>query len=188
MEVVLTGLRRGWAADLHHFWFGELGPQDWFGGSAALDEAIRNRFARWCRMLRKQPADSFLDSPRGALAAVLLFDQVPRNVFRDTPDAFATDPLALAITSAVLRRRWDEGLAAPERQFLYMPLMHSEHIRDQLLSLRMFGGLPRRHGWEFARSHHRMIARFGRFPHRNKVLGRDSTPAEIAAVEAGNAW
>lgn len=184
----MTALNRAWAADLHHYWFHTLGPADWFGGSIVLDEAIRRRFARWHAMLRGQAAESFMDNPRGALAAVLLFDQVPRNIFRGDPQAFATDPLALAITHDVLRRGWDRGLAYGERQFLYMPLMHSEDIRDQLLSLRMFGRLPRRNGWEFARSHYRMIARFGRYPHRNEVLGRESTPAEVAAVEAGFAW
>lgn len=184
----MTAVRRAWAADMHHFWFRKLGPADWFSGGPAVDEAIRARFARWHAVLRSQPDGSFLDSPRGALAAVLLFDQVPRNVFRGTPAAFATDPLALAITKAALRREWDRGLNLSERQFLYMPLMHSEDICDQRMSLRLFGQLPRRLGWDFARSHHRMIARFGRYPHRNAVLGRDSSTAEQRAVEAGNAW
>lgn len=184
----MSAARRVWAADLHHVWFHRLRATDWFGGGEALDAAIRKRFAPWHTMLGSQPADRFLDDPRSALAAVLLFDQVPRNIFRDDPRAFATDPLALAITHAALRRGWDAGLTASERQFLYMPLMHSEDIRDQRLSLRLFGQLPRRHGWEFARSHHRMIARFGRYPHRNAVLGRESTAAEARAFEAGYAW
>ena len=188
VALAVTALRRGWAADLLRFWFGELGQEDWFGGSAALDKALRERFGRWHAMLRGQRVESFGDSPREALAAVLLFDQVPRNVFRDDPRAFATDPLALAITHVALRRGWGSGLTFAERQFFYMPLMHSEAIADQRLSLRLFGRLPRRYGWQFARAHHQMIARFGRFPHRNAVLGRESSVAEVRAVEAGNNW
>ncbi len=123
-----------------------------------------------------------------ALAAVLLFDQLPRNLHRGSPQAFATDPLALAITKGVLARGWDLPLTLAQRQFLAMPLMHSESIIDQEASLRYFVRLPHRHGWPFAVSHHKMIARFGRFPHRNAVVGRRSTAAEKRAVAAGFAW
>ena len=118
----------------------------------------------------------------------MLFDQVPRNIRRGTPQAFATDPLARAIAEGVLKRGWDRPLSYVERQFLAMPLMHSESIVDQLASLRYFAQLPRRNGWPFAVSHYRMIARFGRFPHRNEVLGRVSTEAEKRAVAAGFSW
>ncbi|TCD06395.1 DUF924 domain-containing protein [Erythrobacteraceae bacterium CFH 75059] len=184
----MTAARRGWAAALHHHWFHRLSPADWFGGSDAVDDGLRARFGRWHAALRTQPAIRFLASPRDALGAVLLFDQVPRNIFRGQAEAWATDPLALAITRAVLARGWEAGLRQEERQFLYMPLMHSEDIRDQRLSLRAFASLPRRMGWDYARAHHRMIARFGRYPHRNAILGRASTPAEEAAVAAGYAW
>ena len=100
----------------------------------------------------------------------------------------ATDPLARSIAKGALARGWDDALSPPQRQFLAMPLMHSEAIADQLWALALYRRLGPRFGWPFARSHHRMIARFGRFPHRNAVLGRRSTPAEVAAVEAGNSW
>lgn len=139
-------------------------------------------------MLASRPAGEFLTDPRSALAAVLLFDQVPRNILRGTPGAFATDKLARAITKGALARGWDTQLTRPERQFLAMPLMHSEDIADQLVCLRVFAQLGPRFGWAFARSHYRMIARFGRYPHRNAVLGRRSTPAEERAVASGFAW
>src|SRR6187399_1886879 len=104
------------------------------------------------------------------------------------PRAFATDPLARAIAEGALRRGWDRRLTPPQRQFLAMPLMHSEQIADQQNSLAYFTGLGARYGAPFARAHYRMIARFGRFPHRNAVLGRASTPAERSAVEQGFAW
>lgn len=179
---------RQWAADLLHFWFHELTPQDWWGGSDELDEKIEKRFRHWLEALFVCPPDSFLADPTTALAAVLLFDQVPRNVYRGTPQAFATDPLARAITHGALARGFLPLLERRQRQFLVMPMMHSEAIADHLQSLRLFAQINGGANLPFARSHYRMIARFGRYPHRNEVLGRKSTPAEKRAVEAGFAW
>lgn len=177
---------RPWAAEILHVWFDVLGPGERFGGGAAVDAMLRRRFAREWHMLRFRPASDYLGDPLTARAAVLLFDQVPRNLFRESPLAFASDPLARAIAKGALERRWDAGLSREERQFLAMPLMHSEAIADQLWSLRYYSNDPA--VLAFARSHHRMIARFGRFPHRNDVLGRTSARAERAAVAAGNSW
>jgi uncharacterized protein (DUF924 family) len=179
---------RRWAAELLHVWFHVLRPHDWFAPDARVDAALERRFARELRSLRCRPARAFLSDPSTALAAVLLFDQLPRNLHRGTPRAFATDPLARAIAKSALSRGWDLRMTPQRRQFLAMPLMHSERIADQRQSLTVYATLGRRYGWPFARSHYRMIARFGRFPHRNAVLGRPSTPAELAAVEAGNRW
>ena len=138
--------------------------------------------------MHRRSAEEFLTDPQNALAAVLLFDQMPRNLHRGTPLAFATDELARSITYGALGRGLDLQLSPRQRQFLAMPLMHSEHIADQRLSLAYFTRLGTRYGAPFARAHYRMIARFGRFPHRNKVLGRPSTESERRAVEAGFAW
>ena len=139
-------------------------------------------------MLCHRSPGEFLDDPSTALAAVLLFDQVPRNLYRGTPGAFAHDPLARAVARAALARGWDRRLSFAQRQFLYMPLMHSEEIADQRASLALYAALPRRHGRQFARAHHRMIARLARFPHRNEALGRESSAAERRAVAAGFKW
>ena len=176
-----------WAQDLLHLWFHGLSSADWFRKSDAVDAMLAQRFGRWLKALRGRPAQEFLTSPRMALAAVLLFDQVPRNTQRGSARSFATDPLAVAITRGAIARGWHRAMDRDERQFLAMPLMHSEDIRDQRLSLAYFakwrpGTLP------FARSHWRMIARFGRFPHRNRVLGRKTTPKEQAAIDAGFSW
>lgn len=177
---------RPWAAQLLHCWFHELTPRDWYRGGARVDAMIERRFARYWHMLRHRSAGEFLGSPRMGLAAVLLFDQVPRNIFRGDPRAFATDGLSQAITDRAIVRGWDRSLIRQQRQFLYMPLMHSEDPLDQRLSLAKFAELGSSLG--FARSHHRMIARFGRFPHRNEVLGRRSTEAEKRAVASGFSW
>jgi len=183
---VLAG--RPWTAELLHVWFHRLRPGDWFAVDAQVDEELRRRFARELAMLSARPAGEFLTDPQTALAAVLLFDQLPRNLFRGTPQAYATDPLARAIALGALDRGLDAALTRRQRQFLAMPLMHSEAIADQRRALRYYARLGPGHGWEFARTHHAMIARFGRFPHRNAALGRRSTSAEKRAVEAGFAW
>lgn len=184
----MPAAQRPWAADLLHFWFHGLRPADWFGRSAAVDAELERRFGKWLTALGNRPADTLLTDRDTARAAVLLFDQCPRNLFRDDARAFAFDPLARSICKASLERSWDTGLLLAERQFLYMPLMHSEKIADQLLSLRLYTRLGSSFILGFARDHHRMIARFGRFPHRNAVLGRISTPAEESAIAAGHAW
>ena len=181
----MTAAPRRWAADLLHFWFHELGPEDWFGGSAEVDAASQ-RFARDLDMLGCRPPHEFLGDPLTSRAAILLFDQIPRNAFRKDARAFAHDALARRIAKGVIARGWLDGLSRDERAFVCMPLMHSEAIADQRASLAFFRGSPT--NFAFARAHWRMIARFGRFPHRNAVLGRRSSPAERAAIAAGNAW
>jgi uncharacterized protein (DUF924 family) len=173
---------------LLHFWFHRLRPVDWFRPSPDIDAQLARRFGRELASLARRPPREFLTDPRGALAAVLLFDQLPRNTRRGSAGAFAADPLARAIAKGVLKRGWDKRLSKVERQFLALPLEHSEAIADQRQSLAVFARLGPRYGFPFARSHYRMIARFGRFPHRNKALGRRTTPAEERAIAAGFAW
>ncbi len=180
--------QRRWAAELLHYWFHVLHPRDWFAADARVDAALRRRFERELSALRARPAAEFLSDRRTALAAVLLFDQLPRNLYRGTARAFACDRLARSIAREALRRGWDAGMPAAEKQLLGLPLMHSERIADQRRCLRFYARLGPRFGLPFARAHHRMIARFGRFPHRNAVLGRPSTPSERSAVEAGFSW
>lgn len=177
-----------WAAQLLAYWFEELDRQYWFARNDGVDAEIGARFGGAWEPQRARPAEDFLTDPETARAAVILFDQVPRNMFRDDPRAFATDPLARAIATHAIEAEWDEGLSTAERQFLYMPLMHSEDLGDQQRSLSLFAGLGDPGIMTFSQGHYDTIARFGRFPHRNAVLGRDSTPEEIAAIEAGAHW
>lgn len=184
----MTAAPRRWAAEILHFWFHELRPEQLFARNDAVDAALRRRFGHDLATLGQRPAREFLSDPLTARAAVLLFDQVPRNLFRDDPRAFSYDPLARTICKDAMARGWDRIAPRRERHFLYMPLMHSEAITDQLLGLRLFTAMGDAFVLHFARDHARMIARFGRFPHRNAVLGRKSTAAEKRAVAAGNAW
>ena len=169
-----------WRRDVLTYWFG-LKPEQWWKSDPAIDEDIRERFKqRWAEE-RRLPVDSFLDDPLTALAAVILFDQFPRNMFRDHAEQFATDHLALAIAKGAVDRGFDDQLQTQERGFLYLPFEHSESLADQQRSLQLFTALGDDYLLGFAKKHHDVIERFGRFPHRNAMLGRSPRPAEVAA-------
>ena len=169
-----------WRADVLKFWFG-LSREQWWNGGPDLDHRIRQDFLKLWAEKRQLPVDAFLDNPLTAAAAVILFDQFPRNMFRRHADQFATDHLALAIAKAAIDRHLDEQLQPQERLFLYMPFQHSEDLADQKRSLLLFTELGEPEQIKYSRIHHDLIERFGRFPHRNALLGRASRPDEIAA-------
>ena len=177
-----------WAAELLTFWFDTHSEKDWFGGGAAFDTEVGERFADRRETLRSQPVEAFTTDVATALAAVLLFDQVPRNIYRGTAEAFATDDLALGIAKAAITTELDEGQAAKHRLFLYLPFEHSEDVDDQRESLRLMASLGNADWLDFAQKHFAMIDRFGRFPHRNAVLGRADRPGEAEAAAAGGSW
>ena len=171
-----------WRADVLKFWFG-LSHDDWWSGKAELDHRIKERFLRLWAEKRELPAERFLADPLTALAAVLLFDQFPRNMFRGHADQFATDHLALAIARDAVDRGFDEQLEPNERAFLYMPFQHSEDLADQNRGVLLFTELGDDEQLRYAKLHRDVIARFGRFPHRNAILGRAPRPDELAAGE-----
>ena len=164
------------------FWFA-LGWDDWWRPDAALDAEIRKRFLSVWEEERENLPGHFLGDPETALAAVILFDQFPRNMFRGHADQFATDPLALAVAKGAVERGYDDGMTSERRGFLYMPFEHSEDLADQRRSLLLFTALGSAEHLKYARKHYEVIDRFGRFPHRNAVLGRKPTALETAAGE-----
>lgn len=168
----------GWVEDVLRFWFTELQPKDWFSGSVDVDRACRSRFSQLYGALQASPLlPSSLDA-RGLLAGVIVFDQFPRNLFRQSAAAYATDARALELARHAVATGKDRALKEQERYFLYMPFMHSEDRAMQAESMRLFAALGG-DGAKWARHHHDIVARFGRFPHRNALLGRASTPEEI---------
>jgi uncharacterized protein (DUF924 family) len=169
-----------WRSDVLRFWFG-LSKEQWWRGPAELDEQIRERFLDLWKDKRQLPAACFVDDPLTAIAAVILFDQFPRNMFRGHAEQFSTDPLALQVAREAVDRGLDEQLDKQERSFLYMPFQHSEDIDDQDRAVLLFTRLGDDEQLGYARKHRDVIARFGRFPHRNAMLGRQPRPDEVAA-------
>lgn len=162
------------------FWFREIDPKFWFLKDAQFDRQLAERFGA---VVEHALADGLIpweDWPESRLALVLLLDQFTRNLYRDTPKAFAGDKRALALTLDAMDRGWDLLLPPPERQFLYMPLMHAEDAAIQETSVAAFTALGDEDSLNYAILHQRIIDRFGRYPHRNEALGRPSTPEEEA--------
>jgi len=169
-----------WRSDVLKFWFG-LDPKQWWPSDPELDHRIKEDFLKLWAERRQLPVDAFTGDSLTALAAVVLFDQFPRNMFRGEAEQFATDHLALAIAKIAVDKDFDDQLQPNERGFLYMPFQHSENLADQDRSVLLFTSLGDDYQLGFAKKHHDVIARFGRFPHRNKMLGRAPRPDEIAA-------
>lgn len=172
------------------FWFGAPGSVDygqsrlaWFKKSDTFDDLIRARFLPLCEQAGAGDLTGWRESPLSSLALIVVCDQFPRNLFRDSPRAFESDAMALACARDMVASGWDHRLLGVQRQFVYLPFEHSEDLAMQRESMRLFGELAREPGradlLEWARKHFVIIERFGRFPHRNAVLGRASTPEEV---------
>lgn len=166
------------AAKILKFWFEETEPDLWFTKNEAFDATCRERFGALYDRAAAGECDDWRATPAGCVALVILLDQLPRNLFRGDARAFATDAAARAVLGHALDNGFDKGLPWRHRQFLYMPLQHSEDAADQALSIELNATLGNDEVLKFAEAHKAIIDRFGRFPHRNAVLGRESTPEE----------
>jgi uncharacterized protein (DUF924 family) len=182
-------------SDILHFWFGAPGSPGcgqfrdaWFRKDPDFDDQIRRNFLDATVAAARGEHDRLQADRDGALALVILLDQFPRNLFRGEPRAFAADPKARAVADAAISRGFDRDRPTCERLFFYLPFEHSEALADQDRSVALFRQLAGSEPWidqgiEAALRHHEIIQRFGRFPHRNIVLGRESTEAEIAFLK-----
>jgi uncharacterized protein (DUF924 family) len=173
--------------EILRFWFGDGSDPEherrWFVQDAGFDLACRNGFLADHESAARGELDSWKNEPSSVLALILLLDQFPRNIFRGTPRAFATDSKALATAKDAITREFDLTLLPVRRSFIYLPFQHSENLEDQYESVRLFRKLADEHPEmaghvKYADDHFEVIRRFGRFPHRNAVLGRISTPEE----------
>lgn len=170
------------------FWLGEVGPEGWYAGGEALDADIRGRFEGLWRAAAEGGLDHWIDGAGPCLAFIVLTDQFPRNMFRDTSAAFATDGRARAAAAAAIAAGWDMAAPEPDRQFFYLPFEHSEEITDQDRAVTLFADRMPETGAAtllHARAHRDIIRRFGRFPTRNAALGRVSTPEEAVFLAEG---
>ncbi|HZH51764.1 MAG TPA: DUF924 family protein [Microvirga sp.] len=164
------------------FWR-EAGPEKWFAKDDAFDQAIRNRFLATYRAAARGDLNEWELTPEGALAVVILLDQFPRNMFRGTRDVYKTDPVAVMVADRAIERGFDRKVAPELRRFFYLPFMHSESLRHQERSVALNEALGEEDSIKWARHHHDIVARFGRFPHRNSILGRETTPEEEAFLK-----
>lgn len=181
---------RNRAQSIIDFWFGVPGTPGfgrdnplWFAGNADFDDEIRKRFSDDHLAAEQGRLDDWQQNPASALALILLLDQFPRNMFRGSPRAFACDPAARAAADRALERGYDRIVPGFTRKFLYMPYMHSEDPADQRRSLSLFEQLGEPASLKAARRHLEIVARFGRFPHRNAALGRTSSHEEATFLQ-----
>ncbi|WP_088893982.1 DUF924 family protein [Leptolyngbya ohadii] len=180
------------AAEVFSFWFGESGEDTsyaarrklWFGKAPEFDRAIADRFRSLTEQATAGELDSWQRTPQGALALLILLDQFPRNIYRGTPQAFGSDLKALAVAKTAIDRKFDQELEPIQRIFMYLPLEHSEMSTNQARSVALFKQLAAdspelQDTFDYAIKHQVVIDRFGRFPHRNEILGRESTAEEV---------
>lgn len=164
--------------DVLDFWFEELQPTDWWKKSAELDTTIEKRFGELHQQARQGELFTWRDKPKSSLAEIIVLDQFSRNIFRDSAKSFAQDPQALTLSQLAIDKTFDQKLTQVERQFMYMPFMHSESTVIHEQAVKLYSALENGYGHEFELKHKVIIDRFGRYPHRNQVLNRESTEEE----------
>ncbi len=174
--------------DVLDFWYSARISARWFASTPELDDEIRTRYQDLWQRGRAGQLATWTDSPEGALALVIVLDQLPLNMFRGQAIAFSSEQQAVAVAKAAIQRGFGSRLAQERVAFLYMPLMHSEDLTDQDLSVDCFRGAGLAAQMRFAEHHRGIVRRFGRFPHRNAILGRDSTAEELAYLASPEAF
>lgn len=167
-------------SEILDFWFVETKPAQWFQKNSDFDNEIRNRFERDYQFAGQGIYDGWQDDPKGVLALCIILDQFPRNMYRDSPQAFATDGKALDVAKKAVKKQFDHLLTVDEKAFLYLPFEHSETMEDQEKSVALFSALKADNPvyYDYAVRHYDVIKKFGRFPHRNAALGRLNTKLE----------
>ena len=173
-------------ADVINFWFEENGAEQWYAKNDAFDRLIRERFGELHRRAAQGELFEWRNSPEGRLAEIILLDQFSRNLSRDTPRAFASDGMALILAQETVSAGDDFKLAAQQRAFVYMPYMHSESRFIHEVALKIYRDFGDDNLLDYELRHKRIIDRFGRYPHRNALLGRQSTPEELAFLQEPN--
>jgi uncharacterized protein (DUF924 family) len=176
------------AADVIDFWFAPAVQPLWFAATPAFDDDLRTRFLRTYHAAAAGQLGDWTATPLGALALTIVLDQFPLNLFRGQPESFATEAAARTVADHAIVQGFDQALPPERRQFLYLPFMHSETGADQERSVALYQQPGLEESLRFARHHAELIRQFGRFPHRNAILGRPSTPEEVAYLASPNAF
>ncbi len=160
------------------FWFSERVKKMWFNSTPEFDRELQEKFESTYLEAMRGEHDDWANEVEGALALVILFDQLPLNIYRKKMESFQAEEKSREIAGQVIENKWDEQLDSSQKAFLYMPFMHSEDIQDQDLALSLFARAKLDDNLKFAKHHRDIVVRFGRFPHRNAILGRENTAAE----------
>jgi uncharacterized protein (DUF924 family) len=172
------------AADVLDFWFADAAKSRWFGKDPEFDALIRERFGALHARAMRCELFAWRKTAQGRLAEIIVLDQFSRNIFRDEAAAFASDPLALALAQEAIGIGADQAIEPSQRSFLYMPFMHSESLAIHDVAMELFTRSGNESTLNFERQHRAIIERFGRYPHRNAVLGRESTREELAFLDS----
>jgi len=166
------------ADDIYQFWFKECTPEQWFKVDPGFDQQIRDRFSSCHEAASRGELFSWRNTARGRLAEIIVLDQFSRNIFRNRPEAFSQDGMALVLSQEMVAHTLDRELSPVEKSFAYMPYMHSESLLIHELAMKLFDGPGMEENFRYEKAHRDIIRRFGRYPHRNKILGRVSTQEE----------
>ncbi|WP_455196917.1 DUF924 family protein [Kaarinaea lacus] len=175
-------------ADILDFWFSEKVKPLWFNSTPDFDAQLKERYADIYRAALNGQLSKWQQTADGCVALVVILDQFPLNMYRGLPESFAGEALARDITRKAVSKGFDKQIPDEQKAFLYMPLMHSENIVDQDLSVQLFEAAGLTENLRFANHHRDIVQRFGRFPHRNKILGRTSTQAELDYLTSKDAF
>jgi uncharacterized protein (DUF924 family) len=166
-------------ADIIDFWYDDETRKQWFSSTPELDSYIRTQYESIWQQAKAGRLDSWQSSPEGCLALTIILDQFPLNMYRGKPESFSTESDANAVSKWAIEKGFDQLLPAERRVFLYMPLMHSENMDDQNMSVSKYEAAGLEDNVRFAQHHRNIVQRFGRFPHRNEILGRESSQEEL---------
>ncbi len=175
-------------SDVLDFWFSDAVRPKWFKPDAAFDKALLEKFGEGHQAALEGRLDDWAETPDGALARIILLDQIPRNLYRGTARAFASDEAALAAAEAAVASGYDKALGEEQRIFLYMPFMHAERLDAQERGVALYRALRLPENLDYMIRHRDAIARFGRFPHRNAILRRESTEDEVTYLKDPRSW
>lgn len=170
------------------YWYSERVKKMWFAATPELDAEIKRRFEGLWEKAAAGELSQWVETAEGALALIILLDQMPLNMFRNKAKAYQTEQMAVQLAKQAIARQLDAQLPIARRAFLYMPLMHSENLADQTLAVSLFARAGLQSNLRFAKHHREIIRQFGRFPHRNRILKRQSSPRELAYLDSKQAF
>lgn len=174
--------------DIIDFWYSERISKQWFSSTPELDREIREKYAHVWEQAEQGEFDEWRRTPEGCLALVIIFDQLPLNMFRGQAKSFRTERMAVEVAKEAIDNQFDKLIAKDKLAFLYMPFMHSERLEEQDLSVKLYTASGLMENARFAEHHRALVRKYGRFPHRNKILGRESSAEEIAYLNSEAAF